>query len=49
MEVLRLGLDVRPVRLERGRATATLAGMTRRTPFRYFRTSPEVIRQAVML
>ncbi len=40
---------VRAIQLERGRGPATLHGMTQRSPFRYFKTSPEVIRLAVML
>ena len=36
-------------RLERGRGPAALRGMTQRNPFRSFRTSPEIIRLAVML
>jgi putative transposase len=40
---------VRRTRLERGRSPATLPSMTRRSPFRYFKTSSEVIRLAVML
>ena len=35
--------------LEWGRGPATLLGMTQRSPFRYFRTSPEIIRLAVMM
>ncbi len=35
--------------LERGRGPATLLGMTQRSPFWYFRTSPEIIRLAVMM
>jgi hypothetical protein len=41
--------SVRAIQLERGRGPATLHGMTQRSPFRYFKTSPEVIRLAVML
>ena len=41
--------SVRQTRLEPGRGAATLQGMTRRSPFRYFRSSPEVIRLAVMM
>ena len=41
--------SVRAIRLERGRGPATLICMTKRSPFRYFRTSPEIIRLAVML
>ena len=37
------------MRIEQGRAPAPLPGMTQRSPFRYFRTSPEIIRLAVML
>ncbi len=37
------------MRLERGRGPATLAGMTQRSPFCYFRTSPEIIRPAVIM
>ncbi len=40
---------VRRTWLERGRGLATLLGLTQRSPFRYFKTSPEVIRLAVML
>ena len=36
-------------RLEAGRGPATLTGMSQCSPFRYFRTSPEIIRLAVML
>ena len=35
--------------LEEGRAVAQPRPMTKRSPFRYFRTSPEVIRLAVMM
>ena len=41
--------SVRGMQLERGRGPATLPGMTQRSPFRYFRTSPEIIRLAVMM
>ena len=44
-----VAVAVRAIRLERGRGPASLPGMTRRSPFRYFRTSPEIIRLAVML
>ncbi len=37
------------MRLERGRGPDTLLRMTQRSPFRYFRTSPEIIRLAVMM
>ena len=37
------------MQLERGRGSATLLGMSKRNPFRYFRTSPEIIRLAVMM
>ncbi len=37
------------MRLEPGRAPASLAGITERSLFRYFRTSPKIIRLAVML
>ncbi len=37
------------MRLEPDKGPATLPGMTQRSPFRYFRTSPEIIRLAVML
>ena len=37
------------MRLERGRGAATLRGMTQRSPFRYFKTPPEIIQLAVML
>jgi putative transposase len=40
---------VKAMRLEPGRGPATLAGMTKRSPFRYFRTSPEITRLAVMM
>jgi hypothetical protein len=35
--------------LEPGRGSASLLGMSKRSPFRYFRSSPEIIRLAVML
>ena len=35
--------------LEAVRAVAKSRGMTKRSPFRYFKTSPEIIRLAVML
>jgi putative transposase len=35
--------------LETGRAVAKLAEMTKRSPFRYFKASPEIIRLAVIL
>ena len=41
--------SVRETWPERGRGPATLPGMTERSPFRYFKTSPELIRLAVML
>jgi hypothetical protein len=34
--------------LRRGRAVRYLASMTKPSPFRYFKTSPEIIRLAVM-
>src|SRR4028119_2310251 len=37
------------MQLEQGRASAALFRMTQRSPFRYFRTSPEIIRLAVMM
>ena len=37
------------MQLEQGRGAATLLGMTQRSPFRYFRTSAEIIRLAVMM
>ncbi len=37
------------MRLEAGRGPVYLLGMTKRSPFRYFRTSPEIIRLAVMM
>ena len=40
---------VEATRLERGREPATLPGMSKCSPFRYFRTSPEIIRLAVMM
>lgn len=40
---------VRQMQLELGRAAHYLPLMTRRSPFRYFKTSPEIIRLAVML
>jgi putative transposase len=40
---------VRANRLEAGRAAAYRCRMTKRSPFRYFKTSPEIIRLAVML
>ncbi len=46
--VLRSG-PVREMRLARGRGPATLAGMSQRSPFGSFRTSPEIIRLAVMM
>ena len=44
----RLGF-VRENRLEPGRVVAYVCGMTKPNPFRYFRTSPEIIRLAVMM
>jgi hypothetical protein len=35
--------------LERGRADGWCVAMTEPSPFRYFRTSPEIIRLAVMM
>ena len=40
---------VKAMLLERGRRSATLLGMSKRNPFRYFRTSPEIIRLAVLM
>ena len=37
------------MRIEQGRGLATLSGMTQRSPFRCFRTSPEIMSLAVML
>jgi putative transposase len=37
------------MQLEQGRGPAILPCMTKRSPFRYFRTSPEIIRLAVMM
>ena len=37
------------MRLERGRGPVTLPGMTQRSLFRYFCTSPEIVRLLVML
>jgi putative transposase len=37
------------MRVERGTEPSTFPGMTQRSPFRYFRTSPEIIRLAVMM
>ena len=34
--------------LEPGRGPAQRSGMTKASPFRYFKTSPEIIRLAVM-
>src|SRR3712207_4418416 len=39
----------RAIWFERGRGPATLPSMNKRSPFRYFRTSPEIIRLAVMM
>ena len=36
------------MRLERGRGSTTLSVMTQRSPFRYFRTSPEISQLATM-
>ena len=36
-------------RIEAGRAVSQLPVMTQRSPFRYFKTSPEIIRLTVML
>ncbi len=41
--------SVRQIRLEAGRALTYRPAMTKRSPFRYFKTSPEIIRLAVML
>ena len=41
--------SVRQIRLEAGRALTYRPSMTKRSPFRYFKTSPEIIRLAVML
>jgi hypothetical protein len=43
------GGTVRGNLVEPGRARVYLRGMTKRSPFRYFKTSPEIIRLAVML
>ena len=40
---------VRAKLVERGRAVAYRSRMTRRSPFKYFKTSPAIIRLAVML
>jgi len=40
---------VKAIRLERVRAASQRHCMSRRSPFRYFRTSPEIIRLAVMM
>jgi putative transposase len=40
---------VRANRLEAGMAAAYRCRMTKRSPFRYFKTSPEIIRLAVMV
>ena len=40
---------VRRNRLEPGRAGVKRSTMTKRSPFRYFKTSPEIIRLAVMM
>ena len=40
---------VRAKRLRRGRAGNQRSGMTKGSPFRYFKTSPEIIRLAVMM
>jgi putative transposase len=40
---------VRATRLEPSEEPATLSSMIQRSPFRYFRTSPEIIRLAVMM
>jgi putative transposase len=40
---------VRQNRLEPGRVVSSPRGMTKRSPFRYFKTSPEIIRLAVMM
>ena len=40
---------VRQTPLEPGRARASRSGMTKRSPFRYFKKSPELIRLAVMM
>ena len=45
----RKGGSVRRNWLEAGRASAKPFEMTNRSPFRYFKTSPEIIRLAVML
>jgi putative transposase len=46
---IRLGGTVRQTWLERDKGPATFGVMTQRSPFRYFKTSPEIIRLAVML
>ncbi len=48
-EIIHGNGSVRRSWLEPGRGPTTLRGMTQRSPFRYFKTSPEVIRLAVML
>jgi transposase-like protein len=47
--VMSYGGGVGAISLERGRGPACLVGMIKRGPFRYFRTSPEIIRLAVMM
>jgi hypothetical protein len=42
-------VSVKGTRLEQGRELAAFPGMIKRSPCRYFRTSPEIIRIAVML
>ncbi len=37
------------IRVAQGSGLATLLRMTQRSPFRYFRTSPDIIRLAVMM
>ena len=37
------------MKVKRGRGPAILQSMTQRSSFRYFRTSPEIIRLAVMM
>jgi putative transposase len=40
---------VRAKSVEAGRVSNWRRGMTKRSPFRYFKTSPEIIRLAVMM
>ena len=41
--------SVRQTRLEQGGGSAQPSGMTQRSRFRYFKTSPEILRLAVMM